>query len=120
MDIQTFSEKLRFTPPQHTLTYIGSNSQPQYLRCYAPIEVSVETDFQTTLCIEDGPIYEYVEEQVVNMTVTLYYDPPSNEGIQIKSKTYQIPSNRIGALVELLRNYPERIEKWCTENSNKI
>jgi hypothetical protein len=69
----------------------------------------------------DGPIYAYDSEQSSpNISVTLKYDPPSAEGIQVRSKTYQIPIKKSGAFVELLRNHPERVEQWCTENSDTL
>jgi hypothetical protein len=88
----------------------------QYSRCSAPIEVSVETDFQTTLFIEDGPIYAYEPLPASRISVILHFDPPSSEGLQVKSKTFEIPSSKSGVLLELLRNHSERIEQWCTEN----
>jgi hypothetical protein len=92
----------------------------QYSRCSAPIEVSVETDFQTTLCIEDGPIYAYEPLPASRISVILHFDPPSSEGLQVKSKTFEIPSSKSGVLLELLRNHPERIVQWCAENGNSL
>ena len=119
MDTQQL-QIVRLLPPQHTLVPIGSDSQPQYLRCYAPIEVCVETNFQLEMCIVDGPMYEYEPPTPSNISVTLKYDPPSAEGLQVRSKTYQIPLKKSGVFVELLRNHPERIEQWCAENSDSL
>lgn len=104
--------------PLERIRLTENDTPSQYSRCYSPTEVSVETEFEATLCIEDGPIYEYVENQVVDMTVVLHYDPPSASGIQVRSKTYQIPIKRSGAFFELLRNHPERVEQWCRENQS--
>lgn len=97
-----------------------NDTPSQYLRCYAPTEVSVETDFQTTLFIEDGPIYAYEPLPVSRISVILHFDPPSAAGLQVRSKAFEIPSSKSGAFFELLRNHPERIEQWCTENSDPL
>jgi hypothetical protein len=79
-------------------------------RCSAPIEVSVGTSFQTTLCIEDGPIYEYEPLPASRISVILHFHQPYAD------KAFEIQSDKSGALFGLLRNHPERIEQWCTEN----
>ena len=91
------------------------------LKCYAPIEISVEIDVPTTLIYTDGPIFNYEEvPNSGNMLVTIHLGPQSTEGIHVRSKSFEIRETKVGEMLELFRNHPERIVQWCTENSNPL
>ncbi len=93
----------------------------QYSRCSEPIEISVEIEVPTTLIYIDGPILNYEPVQNnCNMLITFHFDPPSTEGIHVRSKSFEIPETKVGATLELFRNHPERIVQWCAENGNPL
>jgi hypothetical protein len=50
------------------------------------------------------------------MLITFHFDPPSTEGMHVRSKSFEIPETKVGATLELFRNHPERIVQWCAEN----
>ena len=86
----------------------------QYSRFCEPIEISVEIDIPTTLIYVDGPIFNYEPVQNnCNMLITFHFDPPSTEGMHVRSKSFEIPETKVGATLELFRNHPERIVQWC-------
>lgn len=89
----------------------------QYSRCYALTEVSVEIDVPTTLIYTDGPIFEYEPvRNSGNMLITVHLGPPSTEGMHVRSKSFEIKETKVGEMLELFRNHPERIVQWCEEN----